>query len=403
MLGCCVRTKLLINGRHKRAGGVIRQPFVLLLMLCLAGGPAAATNSLEAALHSQQPALLEPVIERYAAIVAEGGWQQLPDDAQLAAGRRHEDVRILRRRLRATGDYTAEMGADPLFFDAGLAAAIENFQRRYGLMPTGRLDRVTRNYLNVPAQTRLAQLRLARQNWAQLAWGPGERRLLVNIPEALLYGVNPDGTFFTANAIVGYPGRETPELSSELRRIVVHPRWTVPRSIALRDLVPKQRQNPDYFARNRIRVFDGWARDAREVDPATVDWSQINADNFGYVLRQDAGPSNSLGRYKFEFANAHDVYLHDTPGKNLLQLSYRTLSSGCVRVEQPERLAAWLAGDTYARALAAAEALPAEQTSYVTVAGPVRLDIVYLSAWVDPLIGELHMRHDVYGRISPEG
>ncbi len=311
-------------------------------------------------------------------------------------------VRDLRRRLIASGDYTALMGADPLYFDAGLDAALRRFQARNGLFVDGTTQQQTLAVLNLPVTARLAQLRHALERWQALTAATGSapptRRVWVNIPEAVTAAIADGQVVLQMPAVVGHPSRPTPELASALRKVVVNPAWTAPVNIAANDLAARQAVDPGFFARRGFDVYANWQADAPRLDPAGIDWAAVRPDRFPYRIRQRPGPSNSLGRFRFEFPNPHDVYLHDTPVQALLGLSVRSLSSGCVRVGDPAALAHWLLPERAAE-IDAAAADPAYRTRGLPLAAPVPVDIVYLLAWV-AADGTVNFRSDLYGKAA---
>jgi len=107
----------------------------------------------------------------------------------------------------------------------------------------------------------------------------------------------------------------------------MNPSWEVPNKIAKKDLLPKIKKDPQFFSQQRIKVFKGWGPNAGEINPGDVDWKAVTGSNFKYRFRQSPGPQNALGRIKFMFPNQFDVYLHDTPAKNLFGKSRRDFSS----------------------------------------------------------------------------
>jgi murein L,D-transpeptidase YcbB/YkuD len=199
---------------------------------------------------------------------------------------------------------------------------------------------------------------------------------------------------------VGTANRPTPELVSAIRRIIVNPVWTVPRSIATEDLLPKQQQDNSYLKRNNIRAYRVINGETTEVATSSIDWNALNTDNFPYQLKQAPGPSNSLGQIKFDFANADDVFLHDTPGKSLLQLSFRSLSSGCVRLSKATPLAEWLLAGKEKNPLAQALNDNTFKTVSLPVAPETPIQIVYLVAWVSKDDGSVQFRNDIYGKLN---
>ena len=205
-------------------------------------------------------------------------------------------------------------------------------------------------------------------------------------------------TVLTMRAIVGRAYRRTPVFSDTVRYLVLNPSWNVPHSIAVNDKLPLIRQDPGYLERYGYRLYRGWGANAARVDPDTVDWSRITARNFPYRLYQEPGPHNALGRIKFMFPNRFDVYLHDTPERQLFQRTTRTFSSGCIRVERPRDLAGYLlrgapswTPDRIDRVLAAGT----ETT--VSLPEPVPIHIQYWTAWAEG-DGTVHFRPDIYDR-----
>ncbi len=360
--------------------------------------PAAAQSSAAAWLAGGQPAALAAAIERHNAILANGGWPRVDTTQRLRAGMRDPAVRDLRRRLIASGDYTATMGADPLFFDRGLDTALRRFQARNGLYVDGTTQQQTLLALNQSVAARIAQLRHARDAWATLPAADAGRRVWVNIPEATITALDNGVTVLQMPAVVGHPSRPTPELTSAIRTVVVNPSWTAPPTIAADDLVPRQIADAEFFARRGFDVYADWSASAAKLDPAAIDWTTVDRDRFPYRIRQRPGPANSLGRFKFEFPNEHDVYLHDTPVQSLLGLSVRSLSSGCVRAGDPRALAGWLL-PARAAALEQASGDPAYRTRWLPVAAPVPVNLVYLLAWV-AADGTVNFRTDLYGKAA---
>jgi len=399
--------------RHSviQAVGGFRQPVLFWCAILVAASSinavhAADTASSSAAawLSGDQVERLDQAIISYTEIHAQGGWQPLPEGPELSPGMRHPDVPLVRRRLRLTHDFIGEMNADPLLFDTYLGLAIAHFQIRYGLPGSGRLDRLTRRLLSVLVDDRLAQLVQARTDWqalsSDLPVDIEQQRLWVNVPEALVSAIRGDRVELSMRAIVGHPSRPTPTLSSHIKKVVVNPTWTVPRSIAVRDILPRQQADGGFLARKHIRVYQGWSADAAELDPRTIDWDLLSATHFPYRLQQDAGPGNSLGRLKFDFPNKYDVYLHDTPVPGLLDLSYRSLSSGCVRVADPEQLAQWLVDQDSQVLLMRLLQDPAYKTQGIPLTRDIEIDVVYITAWVAPREDTVQFRRDIYKRAS---
>ena len=180
--------------------------------------------------------------------------------------------------------------------------------------------------------------------------------------------------------------------------LVFNPTWTVPPSIARLDILPKLREDPGYLPANNFRVWDGWDANARQLDPFGIDWHAVNPRRIPYVLRQEPGPNNALGRVKFMFPNEFNVYLHDTPSRELFQRTVRTFSSGCIRVEKPLELAEYLLSGDPAWTRARMDAvIAAGKTTNVTLPRPLPVHLTYSTVWFGEG-GTIHFRDDVYRR-----
>jgi murein L,D-transpeptidase YcbB/YkuD len=221
---------------------------------------------------------------------------------------------------------------------------------------------------------------------------------LVNLAGFELDVVEDGSTVLDMRVVVGKTYRRTPVFSGRMTYLDFNPYWHVTPTIARKDILPKIQADPGFLKTDGMRVFDGWGEDAREINPEIVDWSLIEPKTLTFKFRQDPGPKNALGRVKFMFPNQFNVYLHDTPSRDLFQRTVRTFSSGCIRVERPLELAEYLLHDDpgWSRAridsvIAAGKAL----TVVLPKAIPVHL--TYSTVWFGEG-GTLHFRDDIYGR-----
>jgi murein L,D-transpeptidase YcbB/YkuD len=169
----------------------------------------------------------------------------------------------------------------------------------------------------------------------------------------------------------------------------------VPRSITVNELVPRAATDQDYLQEHGFEVLDGWSAEAEPIDPAAVDWE---AERFSYRLRQLPGPDNALGLVKFMFPNRYSVYLHDTPADYLFAMHDRARSHGCVRVERPAELAAFLLGETTGWTLPRVRAaMHQQERAVVRLAEPVPVHLLYFTAWVNER-STVQFSDDAYGR-----
>ncbi len=312
------------------------------------------------------------------------------------------DVRVpeIRARLLYWGDLnpaTPAAAATDAIYDPDLQAAVRRFQARHGLDDDGVAGKATFDALNVTPEVRRQQVIINMERWRWLAEDLGQKHLLVNIAGFELKGVVDNRTVLRKPVIVGRHYRRTPVFSEAVRYMVFNPTWTVPYKLAVRDKLPDIQQDPTYLQRLGFTVYD---QEQKVVDPATVDWSKLTRRGFPYRLVQAPGPENALGQIKFMFPNPYDVYLHDTPTRDLFAKSDRAFSSGCVRVAEPLELAAWLLEDEgYTRE--AVEALVASgESRTLFLKTPVPIHIEYWTAWIDGE-GILNFRNDIYERDPP--
>lgn len=168
------------------------------------------------------------------------------------------------------------------------------------------------------------------------------RMVMVNIRGAYLTGMDSVGKdVITMRTIVGKSDTPTPTIDTYATSIVTHPYWNVPKSIAIKEILPKAKANASYLANNKIEVID---KKGEAVNPEKLDWDELSADNFPYRFRQETGEDNSLGLLKVEIKNPLAIYLHDTNARYLFDSDKRFRSHGCVRVQRPTDLANFMAG-----------------------------------------------------------
>ena len=223
----------------------------------------------------------------------------------------------------------------------------------------------------------------------------GRRRILVNIAAYELQVVEDEEVVLSMRVVVGRRYKRTPIFSDTVRYIVLNPYWHVPRSIAVEDLLPKIQHDPSYLERFGMQLVDTVGRDPQAIDPDSVDWSGVTADNFHYRINQEPGRLNALGRIKFVFPNRYDIYLHDTPSHELFEPAQRDFSHGCIRVEKPLDLAAYLMkkGRHWNReAIEGALDEGTERTIYLP--RPIPIHLLYWTAWADE-DGTIQFRPDI--------
>jgi murein L,D-transpeptidase YcbB/YkuD len=216
----------------------------------------------------------------------------------------------------------------------------------------------------------------------------------VNLPSYLLQFRDSGKARMESRVIVGTPSSRTPVIISRIDQIVTYPNWTVPFGIAVGEMLPRVRSNPGYLTSRNFMVID---RSGRVVNPYAVDWGNLGRSNFPYTFRQRPGGGNSLGAIKFNFPNKHSVYLHDTNARGLYAQSYRSLSHGCVRVQNWKQLAEMMlkANNQIAKADSLNGFLDRKQQRYVQVERPIPVYLVYFTAYTK--VGRIQFHDDIYG------
>ena len=338
---------------------------------------------------------LNAAIFRYQNIAARGGWRPVPSGATLRLGSYERRVSALRRRLEITGDLRYRSNSD-WRFDKRVQEAVARFQRRHGLRVTGEANGRTLRVMNVPAHTRLEQLRLNLSRQLELGEADlGERYVLVNVPQFRLQAVEGQTVHLHSKVVVGKASRKTPELSALIKNVNFYPFWRVPDSIAHRDLIPKLREDPGYFHREHFSVLKAWGTDP--LDPQMINWNDPTV--LKYKFRQDPGPWNALGVVRIDMPNKETVYLHDTPLKKLFSQNARAFSAGCVRVERVLELVHWLLRDVERFAVPGSvqQAVAAGQSEDIKLKKPVKVHFVYLTAWASER-GLVSFRNDIYDK-----
>ncbi len=338
---------------------------------------------------------LQSYLVEYRKMAAVGGWPRVPDGPTLRPGAADERLPILARRLAITGDLPAVAAASPVsvYADA-LESAVVNFQERHGLDPDGIVGPATLRALNVPVEDRVNQIRLNLERGRWVLDNLEDDFVVVNIAGFRVYLYRDRKPVWSTRVVVGKTYHKTPVFRSLLKYIVFNPTWTVPYSIATKEMLPAIQQDPNYLS---ARNFDVKDRNGDIIDPASVDWSQVTRRNFGYTFVQRPGASNALGEIKFIFPNQHSVYLHDTPSKSLFVRAERTFSHGCIRVDGPFDFAeVLLQQDGWNREMIDAE-IAGRKTRSVFLSQPLPVLLLYWTAEIGE-DGQIHFYNDVYER-----
>ena len=293
---------------------------------------------------------------------------------------RHKRMDDLRMRLGVTS-----LTQDQYLYDDRLIAAVIKFQREHGLKDDGVIGPQTLRALNLTKADLMRQLVV---NLERLRWAPEDRPekyVVVNIPSATLWAVDQGRLAFEMPVIVGRPKRATESFIADIKGVRFNPNWTIPPTIKKKDMLPKLQNDPEYFANKGIEIYTGYGRDAQTLDPTAIDWDEVTMGELqGLRMVQSPGRHNALGQIRVLMPNRFNIYLHDTNEQYLFNKSARAVSSGCIRLKEPEKMASFImrgqkewSDDKMARLLASSKT----KERYVDETIPVY--IFYYTVWVD--------------------
>jgi murein L,D-transpeptidase YcbB/YkuD len=339
-------------------------------------------------------------LQQYMELSRQDNAEQLPVPAKpVDPGGTYDGVPRLTRLLRLLGDLPDGAASENSNIYAGpLVDAVKHFQARHGLGPDGRLGTQTLKQMNTPLSFRVEQLRLTLERWRWVPYQFPRPPIVVNIPEFGLRTYNQDGSIeLMMNVIVGKAYRhETPVFERDMKYVVFRPYWNVPPSILRSEIVPAIRKDRDYIAKKNYEVVTPQGSIVTSGTISDDILQQLSAGKL--MVRQKPGPTNALGLVKLMFPNEYNVYLHSTPSQQLFSQSRRDFSHGCIRVEKPAELAAWVLRDKPEWSLERVRA--AMQTGkdnvQVNLTNPVPVLIIYGTAVVDQQ-NEVHFFDDIYG------
>lgn len=343
---------------------------------------------------------LKKALTKYQNLLDDGGWKTVPEGETLKPGM-VDSIRVplIIDRLQVTGDLKKIPQSKSMFTEE-LSESVKMYQKRNGLEVDGNIGKATTLSFNVSAAERVNQIKVNLERFRWINQHLGDHYIMVNIADYHLEIFNKDSLTFSEKVIVGKPFRKTPVFSGKMTYFVLNPTWTVPPTILFKDMLPEVKKDYNYLITKNIKVIQGQGSNAVIVDPSTVDWSSLSVNKFPYTLRQDPGPLNALGQVKFMFPNPYNVYIHDTPSRELFARSDRAFSSGCIRLNKPLSLVNYLIKDDKRWNSAKIQSILKEgKETSIILSNPVNVHILYLTAWV--IDDAVQFRNDLYERDLP--
>ncbi len=341
---------------------------------------------------------IENSLKQYLDLAAKGDGAKVPAGTRtIAPGDTYAGTAQLADRLRLLGDLPQGGSFDT--YTGALVEGVKHFQARHGLAADGKLDAATFRELNTPLSARVQQIDDALERWR---WMPTEFQqppVLVNIPEFRLRAFSADHQLaLTMNVVVGKAApTQTPVFTDDIKFIVFRPYWNVPPGILRRTVIPGITKNNSYLSRENFEVTDSGGR---LVSPSDDLVAGLRSGK--YFVRQKPGPTNALGLIKFMFPNTYSVYLHSTPSTELFSRSRRDFSSGCIRLQKPAELAAFLLRNQldgqqpWTLELVQKAMDSGKDNRQVNLATKIPVLILYVTAVAEE-DGTVHFFDDIYG------
>ncbi len=323
----------------------------------------------------RQYGLLRKFLIQYRAMDAKHNWLPIATGGKLfLVGDSALAIALLKNRLYYLGDYVGD--TINRSFSTALFSSIGQFQFRNGLAVDGLPNKQTMQALNMPIKTIIKKILV---NMERSRWLPvfvNSDYIAVNIPEFSLLVYHADSLLWSCKVVVGKTVHPTTIFYGEVKYVVFSPYWNVPPSIVRKEVLPGINRNSHYIAQHNMEV--------------------TGHEGGLPVVRQKPGPANSLGLVKFLFPNSYNIYLHDTPAKYLFNDSVRALSHGCIRVQEPAKLAAFLLKDDKKWDSATiSTAMHAGKEQYDTLTNKVPVFIAYFTAFTSR-DNKLNLRKDLY-------
>ncbi|QQX82191.1 L,D-transpeptidase family protein [Shewanella sp. KX20019] len=322
-------------------------------------------------------------------------WTPIEIEGLLRPNRDHSAIAEIAMRLWLLGDAAPPLviPETPNNYNDALVKSVKRFQMRHGLNPDGIIGPETLKWLNVLPSERVSILAINFILRAEFMAQQARSFLVINIPAFEMELFNNGRVELASRVIVGKPYRQTPLLSGSISNVVINPSWRVPKKILYNDLLPQVRKDGNYIEKRAFDVFD---RNGNQVVKSAEQWRDLATGPFPFRFVQRPGVNNTLGRYKFYFPNDHSIFLHDTEDQKLFQRSNRALSSGCIRVENVEGLANWIAANLVKDKQTWVDRhVDTQKTQWFALNATLDVHLVYWTAWIDKN-NLAQFRNDIY-------
>lgn len=384
-----------MRGEQRSADRMIqywRKPLQTAEILTMIGSgvdPIAPVRDLEPANLLYQS--LRTELMRLVALPSEKDFKPISMQGTIKPGKSYKQIPAIRAKmgLPAKEDKTADI------YDEALAVEVIRLQKSYGLETDGVIGSRTLEQINMTNEDKIWQIVTNMERLRWISQGRPDRYILVNIPSASLWAVDGGEVKLEMPVIVGKTARPTYSFKTEITGVRFNPNWTVPPTIKSKDFLPQLRNDPMALAKRGIRI----TQNGQEIDPTSIDWNSMGSRGLANVsMVQNPGDDNPLGKVRVIMENPYNIYLHDTNHRELFEKNERNLSSGCVRVSQPEKLADFILNKNKGWKWEGMEKMiESGRMRDVPVEERIPVFITYQTVWLDT-DGRLVYGRDVYGQ-----
>lgn len=342
--------------------------------------------------HNPHYQALKKMLSLYRAMEESVEWPAIAMGGDIRPGASDPRIPEIRERLMLTGDHPGGED-DGEVYDSATVLAVRSFQMRNGLEAKGVVGKQTIFALNVPPADRARQIMLNMERWRWMPEDLGDHHFMINLAAFELQEVQDEDILDRMDVVVGAVATSTPEFSDEMEYVEINPTWTVPYSIASREMLPKLKRSSGAYASD-FEVF----MNGKLTSWGAVNWNAYGPGNFPFTFRQKPGPKNALGKVKFILPNPYNIYLHDTPSKDKFLATTRAFSHGCIRLSRPMDLAYHLVGDVAGWPKAKIDAaFTSGKTTRVNLPQHIPVHLIYATAFEGDG-GSVEFRPDIYGR-----
>jgi murein L,D-transpeptidase YcbB/YkuD len=341
---------------------------------------------------------LKPLLKKYRALASQGKWPQLPARMNVRVGSSDENLPAVREMLAALGYLSSSDVGGGSDYDDALLEGVKRFQATHSLLADGQIGPVTVKELNKSPAERVRQIVITMERWRWMPRNPGSRHIKVNIAGFQLEGVENGRIVLRSPIIVGTDYRETPVFTAPMTEVKFNPSWHVPYNLAIKDKLPKIKEDPSYLTKNHFVLTRTVNGREQEISPHSVNWGSVHAGNFNFNLRQTPGDHNALGRIRFTILSPFDIFLHSTPDQHLFDYPIRTFSSGCIRVKKVAELGEFAMNNPSVwPASRIRQEMQGSETKVMKLPQSIPVYVTYFTVWTDEN-GESHFMTDVYGQ-----